>query len=378
MRLCYVGNLGSVHTRRWAGFFAEKGHDVHVIATTTTPQNVDAGAYTVHPWPAHRTGSYLRDLLVASVDMPRSVLKLRQLLRTIEPDLVHVHYVNEAAFFAVLAGVHPLVLTAWGSDILISPEKSWVRKQVVKYTVRKADLVTCDADHMKRSIARLGADPERVQVIFFGTDVERYQPARRDAALRARIAPDATHLIISIRSLEPVYDVESLIRAIPAVRSRFPSAIFLVGGTGSQAGALQKLAVELGVEGQIRFLGALSQDDLPAYLASSDLYVSTALSDGGIAASTAEAMASGLPVVITDAGDNRQWVEDDLHGFLVPPADPERLAGATIRLLDDAAHRDRMGCAGREVIVERNNLYREMSRMEGHYQHLVAAGAKGA
>ena len=373
MRLCYVGNFASIHMRRWATFFAKKGHDVHVISSTAWEDSNSLGC-EVHSLPAPRTGSYLLDLCVTGVSMPVRVIQFRRLFQKIAADVAHVHYLNDMALISLLSGVRPIVLTAWGSDIVDSPEKSWIRKKAVKYMVRRADLMTCDADHMKRRIVQFGANPEKVQVIFFGTDVRQFQPGRRALELRKQLAPDGSLLVISIRNLEPIYDVETLIRAIPIVRARFPNAMVLIAGSGSQAGFLCHLAEKLGIMNNVRFVGPLSQEELPVYLASSDVYVSTALSDGGIAASTAEAMASRLPVVITDVGNNSQWVEDDLHGFLVPPRSPEILAEKLMSLLRDQRLRARMGIAGREVIVERNNLRQQMSRME----ELYLALAKGA
>lgn len=374
LRLCYIGSLSNVHTRRWAGFFAQQGHEVHIIATMPR-QDSEPSDIKVYSLATHRTGNHLLDLFLAALSLSSRVAELRRLFRVIAPDIVHVHYVNEAALFSVVAGLRPLVLTAWGSDIVISPEKSWIRRQAVKYTLKRADLITCDADHVKRRIVHFGVNPEKVKVIFFGTDVARFQPGQRDRALRKRWAPAGGPVVISIRSLEPIYDLESFVRAIPPVRARFPEATFLIGGSGSLAGALRELAVKLGVEQNVRFLGVLSQEELPTYLASSDVYVSTALSDGGIAASTAEAMASGLPVVITDVGDNRQWVEDAVNGFLVPLRDPQTLAERVMRLLEARDLRACMGSAGRQVIVNRNNWHKEMLRMEELYQALAGGSS---
>jgi len=370
MRLCYIGVLSHIHMRRWAGFFAKQGHDVHAISTMLL-QDSEPSNITVHTLTPHRTGSYHKNLLLGLLSLFSMVTELRRLVRKIVPDIVHVHYITDAAFFALLTGFRPIVLTAWGSDILISPETSWIRKQAVKWMVRRADLVTCDADHVKRRIVEFGANSEKVKTIFFGTDVENFQSGRWDRALRERLAPNRAPVVISIRNLEPLYDVESFIRAIPAVRQRFPEATFLIGGSGSLAGTLRELAVTLKVQSNVRFLGTLLPGELPAYLASSDVYVSTALSDGGIAASTAEAMACELPVVITDVADNRQWVEDGANGFLVPPSDPKSLANRIVQLLEDPDLRKRLGKAGRRVIVERNNLRKEMLRMEEFYRQLA-------
>ena len=119
------------------------------------------------------------------------------------------------------------------------------------------------------------------------------------------------------------------------------------------------------------FIGRYLNSDLPKMLRSADVYVSTSLSDAGIAASTAEAMASGLPVVITDTGENRRWVEEGESGFVVAARDSSALAEKLILLLKDFQKRADMGQAARAVIVERNNYVREMEKMEVLYRDLL-------
>jgi len=101
-----------------------------------------------------------------------------------------------------------------------------------------------------------------------------------------------------------------------------------------------------------------------------DVYVSTSLSDAGIAASTAEAMACGLPVVITDSGENARWIEPGRNGFLVPLSEPGALAEKLLRLIDDPELRSRLGAAGRATIQERNDYQVEMAKMETLYQQI--------
>lgn len=373
MRLCYVGRFSHIHMRRWVGFFGKQGHEIHVVSTDGIPPASiqDFPGIQVHPMANYRTGSYLKDLAWGAVSLPLRVNELRCLFQRISPDAVHVHYVNEAAFYSILTGFRPILITAWGSDILVSPKQSWSRRQAVRYIVSRADLITCDAEHVKQEIIGYGAKPARVRVVYFGTDVEKYRPENYDQKLRERLSPGGNPIVISIRNLEPVYDVATVIRAIPAIRRHFPEVMFLIGGSGSMAGVLKELVSELGVQHNVRFLGALSQEDLPNYLASSDVYVSTALSDAGIAASTAEAMASVVPVIITDVADNRQWIEDGTNGYLIPPRDHGALAEKTIELLGRSDARSRMGSAGRETIVERNCLQKEMGKMEEFYRESV-------
>jgi L-malate glycosyltransferase len=361
MRIAFIGNLTNVHMRRWAGHFAGLGHDVHVITTIQATQE-QASGLTVHFLGAPRTSIPLASTLLVAASLPRQAVRLRRLLQAIGPDVVHVHYLNEAAVWAVIAGAKPLVVTAWGSDIVVSTERSWARRRAVEYVL-----------HMRERLLQLGTPASRAEIIFFGTDVKKYSPAARSDEIRAKFAPNGESLIISTRSLEPIYDIPTLLRSIPLLLRKHPRTVVLIGGTGSLAESLHALARDLGVEQAVRFIGRQDQSALPGLYASADVYVSTALSDGGIAASTAEAMACETPVVITDVEDNAQWVQDGTSGLLVPPKNPEALASAVGRLLSNPTERSAFGKAARRVIVERNSVDGEMGRMESLYRNPVCA-----
>src|SRR5262249_45440481 len=134
---------------------------------------------------------------------------------------------------------------------------------------------------------------------------------------------------------------------------------------------LQALAASLGVGANVQFPGAVANDELPRRLQEAAVYVSTSLSDGGIAASTAEAMACGLPVVITDFGNNRDWVTDGEGGYLIPLKAPEALADRVVRLLTNAEARAAFGKINCDVILKRNDYRTEMEKMATLYRELI-------
>jgi glycosyltransferase involved in cell wall biosynthesis len=224
---------------------------------------------------------------------------------------------------------------------------------------------------MVEAMVKLGADGKRIKLIYFGTDTQKFKPQPKSQKLIKRLELEESLVVISTRSLNPMYDVESLIRAIPPVLQEVPRAKFIIAGSGRQKSSLFGLAEELGVADNIRFTGLIPEDELPVYYNLADVYVSTSLSDAGLAASTAEAMACGLPAVITDFGDNGRWVKDEVNGFLVPPQDPTALAAAVINLLQDKGKRQRFGKVSRKVIDENNNWNKEMGKMEKLYREQI-------
>lgn len=371
MKLCYVGSLDSIHTGRWIRYFAARKHEVHLVTPSDTTRRSVEGV-DVHVYWRIRTRIRLLDALLNALILLPTLLRFKALFRRVAPDLVHVHYINEGALYTVLTGTRPLVITAWGSDVLIEPRQSALRRWAVRLVLRRADLVTCDAEHMKEALIRLGTAPSRVAIIYFGADTERFSPARQDPGVRTRLGLDRSTVVFSSRNLEPIYDVESLVRAIPLVREKTPDVTFVIAGSGSDAPRLRAMVKSLGLEAAVRFVGRLPEDELARHAASVDIYVSTALSDGGLAASTAEAMACGLPVIITDVGDNRLWVADGVNGFIVPARDPTALASRIVQLVQDPEARERIRRSNRRLIQERNNWYREMARMEELYRALTA------
>ena len=349
---------------RWANYFAERNWDIDLISWHKKPERIEINRniklHYIH-LPPHYLARY------------GALMELAYMMRQIKPDLIHAHYLSH---FGVLASLHaqlssfkPLVVTAWGSDVLGNSNS--YRHWWIKHVLKKAELITCDAEHMVEAMVKLGADDKRIKLIYFGTDTQQFKPQAKSQQLVESLGLEESPVVISTRSLNPMYDVESLIRAIPPILQEVPRAKFVIAGNGKQRNYLVRLAEDLAVSDSIRFTGMIPSEKLPVYLNLADVYVSTSLSDAGLAASTAEAMACGLPVVITDFGDNRKWVKDEANGFLVPLQDQAALAAAIINLLQDKGKRQRIGRANRKTIDEKNNWNKEMAKMEKLYQEQI-------
>jgi glycosyltransferase involved in cell wall biosynthesis len=360
MKICFLASASSIHSYRWIKYVADKGHEVDWI--TLNPPSVDR----IENVTLHEIGIYPRHAL----HIVQVAFKVRALIRAIRPQILHIHYAGTNGLVGMLSGHRPVIVTAWGSDILIAG-RGGLTRHLVRFIVRQADLITCDAEHMRQAIVRLGADPGKIRLVYFGTDTHKFRPDEKDVQLREKLGASDAPLIISLRSLEPIYDLPTLIRAVPLVSETHPEAKFVIAGTGSQHQALTELAESLNVSASVNFVGLIRNSELPKYLASADVYVSTSLSDAGLAASTAEAMACGLPVVVTDSAENQLWVKNGESGFLVPTSDPQALAGRIIDLLGSEEARANFGRAGRRVIEERNNYYVEMEKMETMYREMI-------
>lgn len=361
--ICYLGNAASIHLIRWANYFAEREWDVDIITwrlpADMTKLNSSIKIHRVY-FPPHSILRY------------GTLLEIIALMRKIRPTIIHGHYLSNFGALAAMYGrifkFKPVILTVWGNDLLFDIKT--IQKHLIKFTILNADQITTDGEFIKDMLIKLGVNSEKVKIILFGTDTKKFSPVHRSEKLRKELGLENSFGVISLRNFEYFYDIESLIKAVPLVLKEIPDVKFLIFGSGPLENDLKQLTNKLGVSNNVFFPGKISNDALPEYLASVDLYISTSLSDAGLSASTAEAMASGLPAIITDFGVNAQWVLDGHTGYIVPLKNPEKLAELIVKSLNNKELLKIFGERNRRIIEERNNYYVEMQKMEDQYRAL--------
>lgn len=357
MRICYIGDADNIHMQKWVNWFANKGHDVHLI-TDFPAELKGVKIYIIGNKKRNSFSNFIK-----------KILQTRKLVKKIKPDVLHAHYAFGYGTFGAFANYHPFVLSPWGSDILIEPEKSRMKKIFIKFALKKADLITCDGDNTIEKMIGFGTDSKKIHRIYHGVDSSQFSPNKTDKKLKEKLGISNSPLIISTRNLDPIYGLETLIKSAPLVLKEIPDAKFIIAGKviydkTVEKDYLKKLAMSLGIIDSIKFVGSILQDELPYYLTSSDVYVSTSLSDGGIAMSTLEAMACELTPIVTDVADNKKWIKNGENGFIMPLKDPNTLAEKIIYLLRNESIRKNFGKICREIVKEKQNYEKEMKKVE--------------
>jgi len=370
MKICYLAAAGSMHTGRWIEYFSDQGHEVHLISRGPCREDYFNKA-RIH---LLKKIDIKIPYITFFINFIINYFEIIMLIRKINPDVLHSHYVTDYGLVGALTNFHPFIISAWGSDVLIDPYKSVISNLLIKNTLNKADLITCDGKNSKNAIINLGQDENKIVIINHGVDTERFNPDQYSEELKKELGISRTKNVISIRHLMPIYNVESLIRAIPLVLKKFPDTKFIVAGSGPDEKYLNELASSLNINGNILFLGLIPHSSLPQYLASSDIYVSTSLSDGGVAISTLEAMACGLLPIVTDVGDIDDWIDDGKNGFIIPANDHQKLSEKIIYLLENSNINKEFHEKNSKIIQERANYYNEMDKMHQIYKNILVRG----
>jgi glycosyltransferase involved in cell wall biosynthesis len=348
MRIATLSNASVVHTQRWVDRFRARGHDVLLLSLERPPHGLETHLLPRAPLPG-------------ALRYPLALPALLGELRAFQPDLVDAHFVPNYGVLAALAGRHPLSVTAWGSDLLVTGRQGVLQRARAGFVLRRADLVLADAENLAAAARELGARPERVRALPWGIDRSRFVPGpEREAGL-----------LLSTRMHEDIYDIPLLLAAAAKVMARHAHARLVVTGDGSLRPALQREAERRLPPGRCTFLGRLSAEDLAAWLGRADVYLSASRSDS-TSLSLLEAMACEALPVVSDIEGNREWVAEGDGARLFAVGDADACARAIDAALSDAAWAASARTRNARVVAERGDARVNMARIETWFERLVA------
>jgi glycosyltransferase involved in cell wall biosynthesis len=288
-------------------------------------------------------------------------------IRRRKVDVLHAHQYTPffyAAFARVLAGGGPrLILTEHGRHYpdVVRP----LRRAINRLALDKmADAVNACCNFSARALCRVdGFAGRRIAVIENGIDPDRYGRPPDGSALRTRLGLDpARRYVVCVARFHPVKDHATLLHAFAAVAAARSDVDLLLAGDGQLRPDLERLAAAAGIGPRVRFLGVRS--DVPQLLKACDVFALASVSEAA-SLTLMEAMAAGLPVVVTDVGGNPEVVRDGHEGRLVPRGDAGAMAAALLGVLDDPVGAASMGDAGCRRVEEH---YRLAVTVERYYQ----------
>lgn len=358
MKIAVLGNAEAIHTRRWAGVLASRGHDARVFSLERPPGD-DPGEAPVTVLPGLPLPRALR--------YPLARATFAKALDAFAPDLVEAHFVPNYGFLGALIDRHPLSIQCWGSDLLVSAARSSIHAGRARYALARADVVLADARVLGDAALAYGTPAERLLVVPWGADLARFPLA----------PPASAPHVVSLRQLEPLYDVATLVEALPAVHAAVPGVMVTIAGDGALRDDLAARVRALGLSDSVRFVGRLPHDRLATLLGGAAAYVSTSRSDS-TSISLLEAMASGATPVLSDIPGNREWIKDGVGGRFFEVGDSAGLAQALIATLADEAYRRSARAVNRARVEAEGDWTKNVARIEARYESLVARPEAGA
>lgn len=356
LRIALLGAANSIHLQRWANALVARGHAVSVLSQQRCDSTaLDAAVECV--WLPHWRGA---GYVLNAPAVRRHATRWRA-------DLLNAHYASGYGTTAALAGVQPTLLSVWGSDVYVFPNRGLLPRRLLRWNLARATAVASTSDAMAREVRRWAPQRDDIAITPFGVDTRRFAPAPR---------PAGPLTIGTVKTLAAGYGIDLLLRAFAGLKAdadvsaAHPDCRLLVVGSGPDREALEALARQLGIQAATRFVDAVPHADVPSWLARLDVYVAASRFESfGVA--VIEASACERPVVVSDAGGLPEVVQHGQTGFVTPVENVPALQAALKTLVLDAGLRERFGQQGRAFVESRYAWPRCVDRMEAVYRSLT-------
>ena len=230
--------------------------------------------------------------------------RMRAFLSTHKPDVIHIHQANRLAFVLSLAAAScktPIILTAWGSDVLVIPKKNWFYRRITRSILRRSNITTADSNEMIQAVQQLYPEGNYVR-LQYGID-----PIP---------ATSKEKIIYSNRLHQKLYRIDLIIRLFADFVQKHPDWMLCVAGNGPETNYRKDLSDNLSISGKVQFMGWLDKISNEKMYARAMFYASIPDSDG-TSVSLLEAMSAGCIPVVSDLAVSHEWIESGKNGIIM-------------------------------------------------------------
>lgn len=268
----------------------------------------------------------------------------------------------------------PVVVTLWGSDILLT--KFPLFRILFRCWINRADAIVCENTQFSEQLQSLGIPEDRIAVIPNGVDFQLYQPLdKSEARSELNLAADKI-LVLCVASLIPGKGQRYLIEALPEIQKRVGGIECIFIGEGEDRAELESLTGQLGLNRHVTFAGIQPTDRMPKWFSAADIFVLPSLSEGSPNA-LLEAMACGLPAVATTVGNIPGIIRNEVDGLLVPPHSCKDLARQILSLIEDPSLAKRLGKEARKTVRARYRNWNDQAEsLKQVYERAISAASR--
>jgi glycosyltransferase involved in cell wall biosynthesis len=372
----YAPHAGGVesHVRSIAREFARQGHEATVLTSRYSdrlPARERLEGVEVRRLPT--LGTWFNTPVVRGIGPALGALR---------PDVVHLHFPPPLTSYSAAHALDrypglPRCLTYHCDLFLATPVGAAMtalyNRLLLPGTLDRVDRVVVHTESYALTSRPLRGRP--VEIIPSSVELDRFRPEVDGDAVRRQLGLEGRRVVGFTGRLVPHKGVDDLLRALV----RLPDDVaLLVVGRGPDLGALDALARHLGVAERVRFCPRVSDAELPSYFRAADLFAFPSTNRlEGFGLAVAEALASGLPVVVADIPGVREVIEPGVEGLLAEPLLEGELSDRIRELLDDPERRQKMGAAARARAEARYGVETVTAALIAMYRRLRAAGSSG-
>ena len=354
MRIIFIASANSVHSLRWVKYFCSDESNEITWISIKKPNHATLIEYK-------KLNKNIKKYIVSNFKNLINLLKEIILLRN---SLIHIHYLGwHSLLLLFIHKSNKIISTPWGSDLLCNRSK--IKNIWFNYLFNRTSLVLCDSERLAEISNKFGHKKKIIELINFGVDTSLYKKKREIFSSNKNI------IVGSNRRLEEIYDIETFINAASLLIKNKKNISFQIAGDGSLKNNLYKLVQEKGIEKNIQFLGLLDKREMLNFYNSIDIYVSTSLSDGGLASSTAEAMSFERLVIVANNSDNNKWIKNGINGYLFENSNEIQLSKLIDKTISKKISSKNIAKLARKTIEKKYSYEKEMSKVNCFYNEII-------
>jgi glycosyltransferase involved in cell wall biosynthesis len=240
-------------------------------------------------------------------------------------------------------------------------------KWITTYVLHNSALFVSDASVTRDKAVAFGMDPEKTVIFPWGIDLKQFSPMSS-----AQSNHHKSLTLFCNRTWEEIYGVDILAKAFAKVASTNPKVNLILLGGGSQGAKIRQILLNGGVLDRVHFGGQVAQVELPRWYHMADLYISPSHVDGS-SVSLMEALASGLPCLVSDIPGNKEWVEDGVNGWLFRDGDADDLAEKILYAIKNHRSFKKIGESARRTAEQKADWKKNFGKLLEAYDRVIAS-----
>lgn len=354
MKICYLSDANSVHTKKWCNYFKGIGYEIYVISLNPGKIEDVEVYYFDH-------GEISKKSQLSKLKYFTRLNSIKKIIKKINPDVLHAHYASSYGLLGALVNFHPYIVSVWGKDVFDFPTKSIAHKKSIEYVLKKADKILSTSKVM--AIETNKYTNKNVVVTPFGVDTNKYKPNNE-------YKDDEKIIIGTVKTLDPKYGVDYLIKSFAnTVKNNPDKCLELhIAGKGDQKQELIELSKNLDIYEKVKFLGFLSEEEVINTFNSFDIAAFPSIFDSesfGVAA--VEAGACGVPVIVSNVGGLPEATKPNVSSIVVEKENISELTSALDKLINNQKLRKKMGTAGRQYVIENFDIKDNFGKVNDIY-----------
>jgi glycosyltransferase involved in cell wall biosynthesis len=364
-RILLLADINSIHTQKWALGLAEDKIEIGIFSFNRA--STDWYSHSPYIKCLSQSDKPQLNRFLAKLGYILYLPKLLYCIARFKPDIVHSHYASSYGLLGALTFFSPFMVSAWGSDVIEFPRKGILQRLTLKFVFSRASKICVTSGIMKNEVSKYSA---KVPVVVpFGVDLNTFYH------LNSR-NKNSTFTFGCIKHFEKVYNIDKVVIAFGMLVRKFPSVPMKLKliGDGSQKSDIQKLVTLFHLEEHVEFVGKIMHRDVPTYLNTFDAFLNVSEFESfGVA--VAEAMACGVPVVVSNFEGFRDLVPGGENAIITRSTSPEDIFQAMKDCLLNADRRAIAAKKSYELIREKFNWKDNLRQMEQVYSEFMMPSA---